>query len=50
MEDVPYVYGNPKIDRYVFNSHWLNIKEEVGYWKLVICTKNGSQALPRTGH
>jgi hypothetical protein len=42
VEDVPYVYGNAKIERniYFFNSQWLNINEEVGYWKLVICTKS----------
>jgi hypothetical protein len=22
-----------------FNSHWLNINKEVGYWKLVVCIK-----------
>jgi len=40
VEDVPLVYGNAKIDRNIFlNSHWSNINKEVGYWKLVVCTK-----------
>jgi hypothetical protein len=39
VEDVPFVYGNAKIERNFFNSHWLNISKEVGYWKIIVCTK-----------